>query len=93
MEETKTQTHYCTIVDRFTVNHRITVEITYEYHGAKTWHITSSIVGNDHNFFELYTERNIDPITIEGMMAVQRKRTASLFAIAVSRVEVKNDPV
>lgn len=93
MEETQTQVHFCTISDRFVVNNRLTVEITFEYHGAQTWHVTASMVGNDHNFFELYTERHVDPLSIESMMALQRKRVAALLGIAVSRVGVKNDVV
>ena len=80
------QHHFCTISDRFVVSTRITVELCYEYYGAKQWRITATMTGDVHTFIELYAETIIDPKSVEDMMAHHRTRVADLLGTASSRV-------
>ena len=88
MDDTRTQTHFCIISDRFTITDRLTVELAYEFYGHNIWGVTATIMDGSSCFLELYRAREEKPESLEKMMADHRQRVASIFRIAAMKTSV-----
>lgn len=88
MDDMRTQTHFCTISDRFLITDRLSVELVYEFHGFNTWGVAANIVDGSVCYLELYRAREEKPESLEKMLADHRQRVASIFHTAAVKTSV-----
>lgn len=87
----KEQNHFCTVSDRFIYSEDVSIEMVYEFFGAKGWRCEARLVGRGGYTSEcvIYTGHTIDCNDVSTLMRIHRTAVEDLLLALASLVALK----